>query len=309
MPFHLLDRFSAIASRYDVVLCDIWGVVHDGIAAHAGACDALRRYRAQGGTVVLITNAPRPSPWVIRQLDRLGVPKDAYDGVVTSGDLTRCLVARRNGQTVFHIGPDRDLTIFEGLDVRLAPVETASFVVCSGLFDEYAETPDDYHDLVAAMAGRDLFMVCANPDLVVERGTERFYCAGAIADLYALRGGEVLYAGKPHRPIYDAALENAAAVRGVVAAPARTLAIGDSLRTDITGARSLGIDGLFVSGGIHATELSAVELGIEELGIEELGIKEFGIKELGPARIRVALDAMFAAAGVTPWAVTARLAW
>jgi HAD superfamily hydrolase (TIGR01459 family) len=284
MSFSLLDRFSTIAPRYDVVLCDIWGVVHDGITAHAHACEALMRYRADGGVVVLITNAPRPSPWVIRQLARLGVPADAYDDVITSGDLTREVVTRRGGDAVFHIGPQRDLSIFDGLDIRLAPVEAATYVVCSGLFDEDKETPDDYRGLVAAMRRRGLFMVCANPDLVVERGTTRFYCAGAIADLYLATGGEVLYAGKPHRPIYDAALAKASEVRGVAAEPARTLAIGDSLRTDITGARTLGIDGLFVSGGIHA-------------------------QELGPGDSREALGAMFAAAGVTPWSVTARLAW
>ncbi|MBO0753434.1 MAG: TIGR01459 family HAD-type hydrolase [Bradyrhizobiaceae bacterium] len=284
MSFSLLDRFSTIASRYDVVLCDIWGVVHDGIAAHAPACDALTRYRADGGVVVLVTNAPRPSPWVVRQLDRLGVPADAYDDVMTSGDLTREVVARRGGEAVFHVGPQRDLTIFDGLDVRFASLERASYVVCSGLFDEYKETPDDYRDLITAMRGRGLFMVCANPDLVVERGTERFYCAGAIADLYAAVGGEVLYTGKPHRPIYDAALAKASDIRGAAAEPARTLAIGDSLRTDITGARALGIDGLFVSGGIHA-------------------------QDLGPGESREALGAMFAAAGVTPRSVTVRLSW
>jgi HAD superfamily hydrolase (TIGR01459 family) len=296
MSFTLLDRFSTIAPRYDVVLCDIWGVIHDGIGAHADACDALMRYRAGGGTVVLITNAPRPSPWVVRQLDRLGVPPDAYDDVMTSGDLTRDVVASRKGEAVFHIGPKRDLTIFDGLDVRLTPVEAAGYVVCSGLFDEERETPDDYRSLAAAMCARGLFMVCANPDLVVERGTERFYCAGAIADLYAATGGDVLYTGKPHRPIYDVALAKAAGVRGAGAEPARTLAIGDSLRTDMTGARALGIDGLFVSGGIHAHELE------KKLGPDRGG-------ETGLAGSRAALRAMFDAAGVTPWSVTVRLAW
>jgi HAD superfamily hydrolase (TIGR01459 family) len=288
MSFSLLDRFSTIAPRYDVVLCDIWGVVHDGIAAHAPACDALMRFRADGGTVVLITNAPRPSPWVIRQMDRLGVPQDAYDDVMTSGDLTRDVIARHKGEAVFHLGPERDLTIYDGLGIRLTPVETADYVVCSGLFDEFTETPDDYRSLVATMRERGLFMVCANPDLVVERGVERFYCAGAIADLYGSAGGEVLYAGKPHRPIYDAALAKAAAIRGGAAEAARTLAIGDSLRTDITGARAFGIDGLFVAGGIHAQELG------HDASLD-------GNRE--------ALGAMFAAAGVTPWSVTARLAW
>ncbi len=284
MSFSLLDRFSTVAPHYDVLLCDIWGVVHNGIAAHAAACDALIRFRADGGTVVLITNAPRPSPWVVRQLAGLGVPASAYDDVMTSGDLTRNVIAGRRGDAVFHIGPQRDLSIFDGLDVRFTPVESADYVVCSGLFNETMETPEDYRDLVAAMHGRGLFMVCANPDLVVERGAERFYCAGAIADLYDAAGGVVLYTGKPHRPIYDAALAKAAGVRGAAAAPARTLAIGDSLRTDMTGARALGIDGLFVSGGIHA-------------------------QELPHGKSREALHAMFAAAGVTPWSVTARLAW
>jgi HAD superfamily hydrolase (TIGR01459 family) len=290
MPFHLVDRFSTVASRYDVVLCDIWGVVHDGIAAHGEACDALRRYRADGGTVILITNAPRPSPWVIRQLGRLGVPANAYDDVMTSGDLTREAVASRGGGAVFHIGPQRDLSIFDGLNVRLTAVEAADYVVCSGLFDDTAETPDDYRDLLATMRGRGLFMVCANPDLVVERGDERVYCAGAIADLYGAMGGEVHYTGKPHRPIYDAALAKAAGVRGGVASPSRTLAIGDSLRTDMTGAQALGIDGLFVSGGIHAKELGQGE-SLPQRALDE------------------ALGAIFAAAGVTPRSVTARLAW
>jgi HAD superfamily hydrolase (TIGR01459 family) len=243
------------------------------------------RYRADGGTVILITNAPRPSPWVVRQLDRLGVPADAYDDVMTSGDLTREVVAGRKG-AVFHIGPERDISIFDGLDVRLTPVEAADYVVCSGLFDDTNETPDDYRDLMAAVRDRRLFMVCANPDLVVERGDERVYCAGAIADLYGAMGGEVLYTGKPHRPIYDAALAKAAGARGAVASPGRTLAIGDSLRTDMTGAQTLGIDGLFVSGGIHAQELGGGESAPHE-----------------------ALGTMFAAAGITPRSVTLRLVW
>ncbi|HMA73882.1 MAG TPA: TIGR01459 family HAD-type hydrolase [Xanthobacteraceae bacterium] len=282
---HLLDHFSTFAPRYDVVLCDIWGVVHNGIAAYAQACDALMRYRAGGGTVILITNAPRPSPWVVRQLDQLGVPADAFDDVMTSGDLTREVVAGRNGGAVFHIGPQRDISIFDRLNVRFTPVEAADYVVCTGLFDDTTETPDHYRDLVAKIRGRNLFMLCANPDLVVERGDKRVYCAGAIADLYNTMGGEVLYAGKPHRPIYDGALLKAAAARGVAASPARTLAIGDSVRTDMRGARALGIDGLFVSGGIHAAELGR------------------------ESPSRDALAAIFAAADVTPQSVTPRLVW
>jgi HAD superfamily hydrolase (TIGR01459 family) len=278
----IIDGFHALAPRYDVVLCDVWGVVHDGVCAYAPACDALARFREGGGTVVLITNSPRPSPWVIRQLDRLGVPAAAYDAVNSSGDLTREVVAARDG-AVFHIGPERDLTIFDGLRVRFVPVEAADYAVCSGLFDDTSETPEDYRDLLARMRRRELFMVCANPDLVVARGSALVYCAGAIADLYAALGGEVLYAGKPHRPIYEAALAKAAAARGQRAPIGRTLAIGDALRTDIAGALALGIDGLFVSGGIHAGE----------------------VRDNSPA----ALAQFFAAAGVIPHAVTPRLQW
>ncbi len=285
MPFTCLDRFSTIADRYDVVLCDVWGVVHNGLTAHREACEALVRFRAGGGTVILITNAPRPSQWVIHQLDRFSVPREAYDGVTTSGDVTREVVAGRNG-AVFHIGPERDATIFDGLNVCFAPVDEAAYTVCSGLFDDTTETPDHYRDLMETMRGRGLFMVCANPDLVVERGNELLYCAGAIADLYASMGGEVLYAGKPHRPIYQAALAKAAVARGAAAPAGRTLAIGDSLRTDIAGARALGIDGLFVSGGIHA---------------EELGSRE--------SVSTVALAGIFANAGITPHAVTPKLMW
>jgi HAD superfamily hydrolase (TIGR01459 family) len=282
-PFTLAEHFRTLAPRYDVVLCDIWGVVHDGITAFPDACDALARFRRGGGTVVLVTNAPRPSEWVARQLDRLRVPADAYDAVASSGDVTRAVVAARRG-AVFHIGPERDLSIFHGLDIRFVAVEAADYVVCSGLFDDETETPGDYRAVLEIMRQRELFMVCANPDLVVKRGDTLLYCAGSIADLYRSSGGDVLYAGKPYRPIYDTALAAAAQVRGVPAPPSRTLAVGDSLRTDITGAAAMGIDGMFVIGGIHA----------EELGAEG---------RMG------GLAAMFAAAGITPKSVTERLVW
>ena len=282
-PFTIAERFRSLAPRYDVVLCDIWGVVHDGVTAFAEACDALARFRRDGGTVILVTNAPRPSEWVARQLDRLHVRADAYDGVASSGDVTRAEVAARGG-AVFHIGPERDLSIFHGLDMRFVAIDAADYVVCSGLFDDATETPDDYRAVIETMRRRELFMLCANPDLVVKRGDTLLYCAGSIADLYRNAGGDVLYAGKPHRPIYDAALAAAAQARGVPALPSRTLAIGDSLRTDITGAIAMGFDGMFVIAGIHSEELD------------------------GKGRT-AALSEMFAAAGVTPKAVMERLVW
>ncbi|MEA2907129.1 MAG: hypothetical protein QOI12_4516 [Alphaproteobacteria bacterium] len=279
-------HFSTLASAYDAVLCDVWGVVHNGVAATPEACDALIRFRGQGGRVVLITNAPRPGEVVKGFLDKLQVPREAYDGIVSSGDVTRTVVAERAGQDVFHVGPERDLPIFDDLGVRLVPVERADFVVCSGLFDDTTETPEDYDLLIARMRARGLLMVCANPDVVVERGEHLVYCAGAIADRYAAAGGEVLYAGKPHRPIYEQAIEAVERLRGRPVDPGRVLAIGDSVRTDLKGAAAFGIDCLFVTAGIHAEEL--------------------GGRERPDAS---ALGEIFAAAGTYPKAVMRRLAW
>ena len=281
-----IEGFAALAPDYDAVLCDVWGVVHNGVAAFPEAGAALTRFRDCGGTVVLISNAPRPGKWVTHSLDRLGVVREAYDGIVTSGDLTRRHVAARPGKTVLHIGPQRDRGIFDDLDVRFGPLETADYAICSGLFDDERETPDDYRSLLHRMRARSLFMVCANPDLVVERGAQLVYCAGAIADLYAGLGGEVLYAGKPHLPIYDEALAAIAAVRGRPAPLDRVIAIGDSVRTDLEGAAKLGVDCLFVTGGIHA---------------EELGERDDPDLD--------ALARMFASAGLRPKAVTRRLIW
>jgi HAD superfamily hydrolase (TIGR01459 family) len=281
------SHFATLAGGYDVALCDVWGVVHNGVAATAEACDALARFRKQGGTVVLITNAPRPGEIVARTtLDRLGVPRAAYDGIVSSGDVTRALIGARAGARVFHIGPERDLGLFDGLDAPLAPLEDADYTVCSGLIDDTVETPEDYRDLIARMRARALPMICANPDVVVERGEELVYCAGAIADLYAAAGGEVIFAGKPYRPIYEQALALAEAAHGKRVQHHRVLAIGDSVRTDLKGAATFGIDCLFVTAGIHA---------------EELG----GRSDPDAA----ALAGIFTAAGVTPKAVMHRLSW
>jgi HAD superfamily hydrolase (TIGR01459 family) len=282
----IIERFAPLADVYDVVLCDVWGVVHNGVAAFAPAGEALARFRDGGGTVILITNAPRPGAAVQWILDRLGVPRKAYDAIVSSGDVTRGIVASRLSQRVFHLGPSRDRPIFDGLNVTFAGVEGADYVVCSGLFDDTTETPENYRELLAAMRARALFMVCANPDVVVERGHELVYCAGALADAYAALGGEVLYCGKPHAPIYEAALASAAALRGEMPVRKRVLAIGDSIRTDLKGAAAFGFDCMFVISGIHA---------------EELGGRE--VPDLN------SLNAAFAAAGVAPKAVARKLQW
>ena len=251
------SHFSTVAPSYDVLLSDVWGVVHNGVAATPNACDALRQFRARGGTVVLITNAPRPGDFVQKFIDGLKVPRDSYDAIVSSGDVTRALVLERAGQRVAHIGPPRDLPIFDGLGASLVPIENADYVVCSGLTDDTKEGPDDYDGVIAAMLKRKLPMICANPDIVVERGEHLVYCAGAIADRYAAKGGDVIYAGKPYRPIYDQAMAAARKARGRDTAHGRVLAIGDSVRTDLKGAAAFGIDCLFVTAGIHAEELGA----------------------------------------------------
>ena len=282
----LTDNFAALAAQYDVVLSDVWGVTHNGVAAFPEACAALERFRKRGGTVILITNAPRRGEAVCRQLDRLGVPRSAYDGIVSSGDVTCTVMMQRPGQRVFHLGPERDLSIFEGLDARFAPAEQADYVVCTGLFNDDVETPEDYRERLAAMRARNLFMICGNPDVVVERGERLIYCAGAIADLYGSLGGEVVYAGKPYAPIYEMALAKAQTLRGRRAQRTRVLAIGDSIRTDVKGASAFGADCLFVTAGIHA---------------EELGSRDDPDLAL--------LKKIFAEAGVEPKAVTRRLVW
>jgi HAD superfamily hydrolase (TIGR01459 family) len=283
---HLTAHFATLAARYDVLLCDVWGVVHNGVAATAESCAALVKFRSQGGTVVLITNAPRPGDFVQTFIDALKVPREAYDAIVSSGDVTRALVAERAGQRVFHVGPERDLPIFGGLNVELAPIERADFTVCSGLYDDTRETPQDYAKLVDAMHKRKLAMICANPDVVVERGDQLVYCAGAIADLYAHSGGNVIYAGKPYRPIYEQAITRAQALRGRAVDHARVMAIGDSVRTDLKGAAAFNIDSLFVTAGIHAQELG-------------------GRAEPDATALRDIL----AEAGVAPTAVMRRLEW
>jgi HAD superfamily hydrolase (TIGR01459 family) len=282
----LTEHFSALAANYDVVLSDVWGVTHNGVSAFPDACEALVRYRAGGGTVVLITNAPRRGEAVCKQIDELGVPRDAYDGIVSSGDVTCGVMAQRPGQSVFHLGPQRDLSIFDGLGIRFASVEEADYVVCTGLFNDDVETPETYRDMLGIMRRRKLFMICGNPDVVVERGDRLVYCAGAVADLYGSLGGEVLYAGKPYRPIYEMALAKAETARGAKATLPRVLAIGDSVRTDLKGAVTFGIDCLFITAGIHAEELG----GRDNPDLERLA-------------------GIFRQAGATARAVTRTLVW
>ncbi len=260
-PIPLIDGLGALSGRYDAILCDIWGVLHNGRDAFRPASEALAAFRRSGGTVVLITNAPRPNPIIRDQALAFGVAPDAFDAVVTSGDVSIGMIMARGGAPLYHIGPPRDLALIAAVKARggVAPAvvepEAADYLLCTGLFDDSTETPEDYADRFAAFVERRLPMICANPDLVVHRGHKLVYCAGALAELYETLGGETIYAGKPHRPIYAAALDRIAALRGAPVAPARALAIGDALRTDLAGAAAAGLDALFVAEGIHRSEL------------------------------------------------------
>ncbi|MEW9834573.1 TIGR01459 family HAD-type hydrolase [Mesorhizobium marinum] len=252
----MTDRLNVIASldeisgRYAAVLCDVWGVVHNGIHAFGPAVAALEAARGRGVAVILITNSPRPHEGVEEQFKTIGVPDAAWDRMVTSGDVTRNLVAA-GPRRVFHLGPERDIAFYDGLGVELVEEFEAHGVVCTGLVDDEIETPDDYREMLARLRARNLPFVCANPDIIVERGEKVIWCAGALARDYAQLGGRTLIAGKPHAPIYEAAFAAAAEVLGRQIGREDALAIGDGMLTDIKGASDNGIDALYISGGIH----------------------------------------------------------
>lgn len=284
----VLSGIGPLVARYDAILCDVWGVVHNGKAAFPDATLALERAREHGIAVVLVSNAPRPGAVVEQQIAALGVPAACYDAVVTSGDVTREELSRRPGVRLHHLGPQRDLPNYDGLDVTLVGLDQAELVVCTGLFDDTKETPADYAGMFERFRARGLTMLCANPDIVVERGDKRIWCAGALAEAYAALGGSVLYAGKPYPAVYGPALACARAIRGSPVEPARVLAVGDGVRTDLAGAAGQGFDCLFIAGGIHAAEL----------GLDENG---------GPDPER--FYRVFAEANAWPVAVVRRLVW
>jgi HAD superfamily hydrolase (TIGR01459 family) len=247
----MIDSLDVLTGGYRVILSDVWGVVHNGVESSPDACEALIRARQKGLAVVLITNAPRPHGPVEAQLASLGVPGSAWDRVVTSGDVTRELI-RSGPRRIFHLGPERDMLIYDGIEIDLVEEFEAQSVVCTGLFDDDTEKPEDYAEMLRRFRARDLPFVCANPDLVVEKGNRLIFCAGALARDYAQLGGRTQIAGKPHRPIYEAALKAAGEVLGSSVDAHEALAVGDGVLTDVRGAENNGIDVLYVSGGIHA---------------------------------------------------------
>jgi HAD superfamily hydrolase (TIGR01459 family) len=249
-----IQGLRELSSRYDVLLCDVWGVIHNGRESFPVACAALARFRAEVGPVILISNAPRPHPPIVAQLDGLGVPRSAWSQLVTSGDATRVLLSERAPGPVWAVGPERDNVLYEGLELDFTGPEDAAFICVTGPYDDEREEPTDYRDRLIGCRERGLELICANPDIVVQRGDKLVYCGGALAQLYTALGGVSIMAGKPHAPIYAMALEAAATHLGRPVDPARVLCVGDGLPTDIRGANARGLDVLFVANGIHGAE-------------------------------------------------------
>lgn len=256
-PLPTISGLSDLSGRYDAVLSDVWGVIHNGVSAFPEAVEALRAFRKAGGRAVLITNAPRPSAPIVAMLDRLGVPRDAYDAIVSSGDATRAMIGKYRGRAIHHVGPaTEDDALYDGLDLRRTGADEAEVVVVTDL-DTDDDTPEMYRERAKLWLSRKLPMICANPDRVVEHGDKIIYCGGALGDLYSAMGGMVHMAGKPYPPIYEQAFALAEQAAGKSLDKARVLAIGDSVRTDATGAAQFGVDILFITGSIHAAELDA----------------------------------------------------
>lgn len=259
-PIHTL---AEIGAGYDTLFCDLWGCLHDGQAPFPAAVAALQGFRATGGRVVLLTNAPRPNRYIIDQLDQIGVPRSAWDLVVSSGDAAQiAMFSGAVGRRVHHIGPKKDEGFFTNPPGGMAgapmiervALDQAEGIVCTGPFHEMTETPEDYRATFLHAKARGLTLLCANPDLVVDLGQARIWCAGGLAALYDEMGGTSLYYGKPYPPVYDLARRR---LEGMGGGAGRVLAIGDGIATDIQGGIGEGIDTLFVTGGLAAEAFGA----------------------------------------------------
>jgi HAD superfamily hydrolase (TIGR01459 family) len=277
--------FGHLAHHYDGVLCDIWGVLHNGVAAFDAAVDALRRYRASGGHVVLITNAPRSSREIYPQLERFGVPRDAFDTIVTSGDVTGALITKTPDAPLFHFSPPRDISALENLTNPIVKLSDAKICLLTGPLDDTIETIDCYEDELVELRDNSVQMICVNPDLVVRSGNRTVICAGSIAQRYVELGGTVVFAGKPEAAIYDMALSRMVDIAGRGMPKSRVLAIGDGLPTDIKGAADNGFDAYLITGGIHAEETGDICVAanmaraVEKIQARHLAIGLIGLCE------------------------------
>ena len=256
----LLDGLSRVAGDYDAILCDVWGVLHDGKRAFVAACEALRRFRAERGPVVLITNAPVPKDRVTGMFPRVGVPMDCFDDVVTSGDATHNELERHAPGPVYPIGLAEDRSVYGGLKLDFTENPAAARVICCTSLREYPNgRPETYRRELEGLAATRLAMICANPDVQFRHGDKLIWSAGALAAIYEELGGQVIRPGKPDEPIYRLAKERIAALAKRAVAPARTLGIGDGPATDVRGAAAQGMDALFIGGGIHGHAMSTGE--------------------------------------------------
>ncbi len=265
--FQNLSGLGEIAQDYDALLCDIWGVIHNGRVPYQEACAALERFRAERGPVILISNSPRPSVAIPEQFAKIGVPGELYDAIVTSGDATIDELSRRAPGPAFKLGPERDDVIYESLEMNFSDLEDAAFISCTGLFDDDTETPEDYVDLLNQALDQGLPLVCANPDVKVKRGDKVIYCGGALAQLYEQLGGQVIYAGKPHEPIYRLSRAWLNEISGYEITKDRVLAIGDNIFTDLMGAQQEDYDCLFIADGLHAQNADQLRALLTEHGI------------------------------------------
>ncbi|WP_424928061.1 TIGR01459 family HAD-type hydrolase [Amaricoccus tamworthensis] len=256
----IIQSLDEVDPGYNVLFCDLWGCLHNGKAAFPDAVAALEKFRSGGGRVVLLTNAPRPWRSVRTQIDRLGASRECWDLIVTSGDAAQTAMADGFvGRKVYHVGPEKDLVFFEDengkpFDVGLVPLDEAEGIVCTGLFDDRSETPEDYRATILYGVNKGLKLLCANPDVIVDVGETRIYCAGAIAAAYTEAGGQSYYFGKPHAPIYDLARRRLENEKGMDRDGTDIVCIGDGIFTDITGAMGESLDAIFVTGGLAAEE-------------------------------------------------------
>jgi HAD superfamily hydrolase (TIGR01459 family) len=273
----IIRSLTEIDPGYNVLFCDLWGCLHDGTRAFPAAVAALERFRAGGGAVVLLTNSPRPAASVAAQLEGLGAPRTCWDLIVSSGDAAQmAMAAGQFGRRVYHIGPERDLAFFADAagrpyDVERVPLEDAEGIICTGLFDDRTETPEDYRATLLYARTKGLKLLCANPDIIVDVGHERVFCAGAIAQAYAEAGGRSYYFGKPHPPIYTLARDRLEHATGLGLQAQDILCIGDGIATDIQGAMGEGLDAIFVSGGLAAAETETTAAG----GPDPIMLKDF----------------------------------
>ncbi len=254
-----MTSLPELSKQYPLWFCDVWGVIHNGREVFAAATDALARHRADGGVSLLLTNSPRSQAGVARQLTELGVPDGCYSAIVTSGDVTQELMRQHAGGKVFHLGPSRDMSIFEGQALERVEIDQAHAVLCTGLYHDDTETPADYVRLLADLKARKLAMICANPDKMYRRGDRLLYCAGSLAEAYAAIGGKVFMAGKPFTPIYELALKVASVVSGRAFTKADAMAIGDGPETDIRGAADFGIPAVLIADGVIDASLGPDE--------------------------------------------------